>query len=86
MGMRNMIFGNRDPENEDKMLWPYARSNTEDQESMMFVREGWKLVGLQTVNLYNGMGISKIELLFIDTSDKKCQAFSLTGAMIYNIT
>ena len=68
------------------MLWPYFRSVDDDQESMMLVREGWKLVGMQTVSLFNGVGISKVEPLFLDTNNVKCQPIEMTGPLIYNIT
>ena len=83
MGIRNMAFVARS-DGEEKKLWKYAHQSSTDQESVMLVRQGWKLIGLQTVSLGNGIGISKIEPLFLNTNDVRCQPVS--SLLNYNIT
>ena len=45
LGVRNIIFTTRN-KGEVKKLWQYARESSDDIESVMFVREGWRLIGL----------------------------------------
>ena len=43
-----------------------------DTERVIKVTPGYRLVGLNSVPLPNGDGISKIELIFLNTNDARC--------------
>jgi len=50
----------------------------------MFVNEGYRLAGFSSLAPTSGPGLSKLELLFVNTADYRCQVTS--PALSYNIT
>lgn len=81
-GLKNIEFTSTD--GTKKNFAPVMPLASGDTEVISLVTPGNRLVGLKSVTLPSGNGISKIELIFMNTNDVRCQP--VAPNLSYNIT